>query len=214
MNHQEKNVTYTTQNSYETLNELTSNTKNVWIVFHGIGYLSKYFLKYFNQLNVHENYLIAPQAPSKYYLKDEYKYVGASWLTKENTSVEIKNVLNYLDAVFEAEKLPQNINLNIFGYSQGVSIATRWVVKQKLKCKHLILHSGAVPRELKTSDFEFLKENQTQITFLVGDNDEFINEERLKIESARIEDLFEGRANQIVFQGKHEIKKELLNQFQ
>ncbi len=214
MNHQEKSVTYTTNNSYETLNKLSNKTKNAWIVLHGIGYLSRYFIKYFDQLDAEENYLIAPQAPSKYYLKNEYKYVGASWLTKEKTATETQNVLAYLDAVLEAEKLPQNLNLIIFGYSQGVSIATRWVVKRKLKCKHLILHSGAVPHELKTSDFSFLNENQTQITFLVGDKDEFITSALLKNESVRIEELFEGRAKQIVFQGKHEIKKALLNQFE
>lgn len=34
----EKKVKYTTTNTYETLNTLTNKTKNVWIVFHGIGY--------------------------------------------------------------------------------------------------------------------------------------------------------------------------------
>ena len=83
------------ENTYETLNDFTDETKNVWIVFHGIGYLSKYFLKYFDELNPLDNYIIAPQAPSKYYLNSSYKHVGASWLTKENTETEINNNLNY-----------------------------------------------------------------------------------------------------------------------
>ena len=104
MAQQEKQVTYQTTNSYTTLNTLTDKTKNVWIVFHGIGYLSKYFLKYFDELPSEENYIIAPQAPSKYYLNDQYRHVGASWLTKENTANETQNVLNYLDTVFSSEK--------------------------------------------------------------------------------------------------------------
>ena len=97
MSIQEKNVTYNTQNTYATLNALSEKTKYVWLVFHGIGYLSRYFLKHFSQLNSEEHYIIAPQAPSKYYLKNEYKYVGASWLTKENTLTETENVMSYLD---------------------------------------------------------------------------------------------------------------------
>ena len=62
----EKQVTYQTTNTYETLNTLSAKTKNIWIVLHGIGFLSKFFIKYFDELNAEENYVIAPQAPSKY----------------------------------------------------------------------------------------------------------------------------------------------------
>lgn len=44
----EKSLSYTISNTYSTLNERTDKTKTVWLVFHGIRYLSKYFLKYFN----------------------------------------------------------------------------------------------------------------------------------------------------------------------
>ena len=88
----EKRLSYTISNTYSTLNEHTENTKTVWLVFHGIGYLSRYFLKYFKHLNPEENYIIAPQAQSKYYLNGEYRHIGASWLTKENTEEEIKNM--------------------------------------------------------------------------------------------------------------------------
>ena len=71
MNSTEKQNTYTTTNTYTTLNNIGPKTKNVWIVFHGIGYLSRYFINYFNTLNPNENYIIAPQAPSKYYLKNQ-----------------------------------------------------------------------------------------------------------------------------------------------
>ena len=90
----EKQVSYNSSNTYETLNSLTESTENVWIVFHGIGFLSKYFLRFFKKLDTKKNYIIAPQAPSKYYLNNEFKYVGASWLTKENTKIETGNVLN------------------------------------------------------------------------------------------------------------------------
>ena len=39
----QKEAAYTSTNTYRTLNNLTEKTKNVWMVFHGMGYLSKYF---------------------------------------------------------------------------------------------------------------------------------------------------------------------------
>jgi len=75
---QEKAVTYQHRNSYATLNTLSDTTEFVWLVFHGIGYLSRYFLRYFTDFPESKHYFIAPQAPSKYYLNGEYKHVGAS----------------------------------------------------------------------------------------------------------------------------------------
>ena len=209
----EKQTSYTTTNSYATLNELTGKTKNIWIVLHGIGYLSRYFLKYFDELNTDENYIIAPQAPSKYYLKNEYRHVGASWLTKESTHQEKANVLAYLDAVLLEENLPIDRQLVILGFSQGVSIATRWIAYRKLKCDHLVLYAGGIPTELAAQDFDFLELNNTRISVLVGDSDEYLTPEVMKKQSLLIEKLFKGRAIQTIFEGGHEIKKELLTQF-
>ena len=181
----EKQLTYNTTNTYETLNSLTDSTKNVWIVLHGIGFLSRYFLKYFDQLPSETNYIIAPQAPSKYYLNGSYKHVGASWLTKEKTSLETENIMAYLNAVFEAERVPKHCNLIVFGFSQGVSIATRWVAKTQLKCNQLVLYAGGIPNELKAKDFHFLKKNNTQVTVIIGDNDEYITPERLEVEEKK-----------------------------
>ena len=209
----QKQVTYTTTNTYGTLNELGSKTKNIWVVLHGIGYLSRYFLRYFDELNANENYIIAPQAPSKYYLKNEYRHVGSSWLTKENTAQETVNVLNYLDAVMASENLAGDKNLIVLGFSQGVSIALRWVAQQKLKCDHLVLYAGGIPKELDKKDFLFLEANQTKITALVGDKDEYLTPEVMIDQTKRINELFHGRAKSVVFEGAHEMKKELLNQF-
>ena len=115
MGSEEKEISYTITNSYSTLNTLTKATKNVWFVCHGMGYLSRYFLNYFQNLNPNENYIIAPQAQSKYYIPPKFQYVGASWLTKENTIKETENVMRYFDAVFEAEAIPKDKNLIVFG---------------------------------------------------------------------------------------------------
>ncbi len=186
MSNKEKTVTYLTENTYLTQNQLTPKTKNVWLVFHGIGYLSRYFVKYFKGLDAEENYIIVPQAPSKYYLKNEYKYVGASWLTKENTATEVKNVLNYIDTVLESEEIPENVNLMLFGFSQGVSVATRWLASKKAKCKLVALYAGGIPNELTAEDFDFLDFDATVVKIIYGDQDEFLTPDRLKGEKNKI----------------------------
>ncbi|SNY99744.1 alpha/beta hydrolase [Flagellimonas pacifica] len=210
MESKEKTVTYTSKNTYATLNILSSQTKNVWLVFHGIGYLSKYFIKYFEVLNAEENYIIAPQAPSKYYLKNEYKYVGASWLTKENTITETKNVLHYIDAVLEAEEIPSNINLYLLGFSQGVSVTMRWMTQRKIKCHTLVLYAGGIPNELTSKDFDYLDLSFTQIKMVYGTLDGYLNIERLKSEKTKIDSLFGGKVEIITFEGGHEMKPEII----
>ena len=204
----EKQVSYQSINSYTTLNNYSSKTKNVWVVFHGIGYLSRYFLKYFRHLNQEENYIIAPQAPSKYYLNGKYEHVGASWATREHTETEIKNVLNYLEEVYKEENLKIAPNLVLFGYSQGVSVVTRWVAKKKLNCLKMILNSGRIPKELGPSDFTFLK--NTEVSFVYGKEDPFVNEEFLKSEEKRIKELFPDNLKIIQFDGGHEVNKEVI----
>ena len=199
-----KQVRYTSTNTFETLNEIGEQTRYIWIVFHGMGYLSRYFLRYFAHLPKDEHYLVAPQAPSKYYMDDRFKNVGASWLTRENTETEIENVLSYVDAVYASLDIPTNARLIIFGFSQGMSIAARWVARRKIPCHKLIFYAGGIPRELKADDFDFLPK-ESPIVMIHGDKDPFLTPERLVAEEARLEELFNGRATKLIFEGGHEI---------
>lgn len=210
MNSTEKEISYQTTNSYSTLNTLTDQTKNIWFVCHGMGYLSRYFLKYFNELNIDENYIIAPQAQSKYYTPPKFKYVGSSWLTKENTLKETENVMRYYDAIFEAEGLNNtDKNIIILGYSQGVSVAMRYIAKRQLQPSQLAILSGGIPKELTASDFKYLK--STKISLVYGTNDEYLTEDRITIETQRVHELFDSNINIIPFDGVHEVKKEIIN---
>jgi len=207
MNSTEKEIVYTISNSYTTLNSLTSKTKNVIFACHGMGYLSRYFLKYFKGLNSDDNYIIIPQAQSKYYIAPKMKHVGASWLTKENTQKEMENIISYFDNVLSNEKI-ENLNFIFLGYSQGVSVAMRYLAKRKIIVSKLILMSGGIPKELTPKDFKYLK-NKAVIYYVYGDKDEYITEDFLNSEKKRFEDLF-SNINYIEFDGNHEIKTEII----
>lgn len=211
MNSIEKEISYQITNTYSTLNTLTNKTKHIWFVCHGMGYLSRFFLKYFKQLNPEENYIIAPQAASKYYITKQFKHVGASWLTRENTFVETENIMTYYDAVFKAERLSNtDKNIIVLGYSQGVSVSLRYVAKRNLQCSQLVLLSGSIPKELTASNFAFLNQN-TKVSFYYGDKDAYLTEERIITETARANELFGSQLKIIPFDGIHEVKPEIIN---
>ncbi len=209
MNSVEKQIFYATTNSYSTLNALTASTKTVWLVCHGMGYLSRYFLNYFKHLNAIENYIIAPQAPSKFYIQPKM-HVGANWLTKDETEIGMKNILNYFDAVLEAEKIPGDLNLILLGYSQGVSVSLRYAAKRQLKCSQLIIHSGGIPKELTATDFNYLNET-SKVKLVYGITDEYLNENRITEETNRAKTLFGNRLTIHPFNGKHEVNTNFIN---
>lgn len=205
--HTEKEASYHTTNTYSTLNKLTSKTKNVWFVCHGLGFLSRYFIPYFDQLNSDENYIIAPQAQAKQYLKGQFKHVGASWLTKENTAMEIENVLNYLDSVYETEQIPNDVNFIVLGFSQGVSVATRWIAKRNIPCNSLFLYAGKIPREFTAEDFKQIE----TVKIIVGNQDEYVTNEVLEHEKVYASELFGDRLTINTFDGKHEMRRTIIN---
>ena len=167
----EKKVIYSSSNTYSVLNNYTKKTKNVWIVFHGLGYLSKYFIKYFS---------------------------------KVNTLEETKNIMKYVDEVYKSEINSTPQNLIVLGYSQGVSIATRWVASRKINCDHLILHSGGIPVELNPEDFSHLKKT-TKVWYTYGNRDPYINDARKTEETLKGNYLFGNHLKIEVFDGIHEI---------
>ncbi len=210
MQHNEKEVSYKTINTYTVKNQLNNKTKNVWVACHGLGYLSRFFADYFKSLDPQENYVIVPQAPSKYYQGKDFKHVGASWLTRENTLLETGNVLSYMNAVSDVENLLQNTEkLVVLGFSQGVSVALRWVAHSKINCKAIVIHSGGIPKELGPENFSFLDVN-TKVYLLYGTKDEYITEQRIKEERAKAESLFGKRLKVISFDGPHIVNTDLL----
>lgn len=207
----EHKISYTTQKTYSTLNEISENTEYIWFVCHGLGYLSRYFIKYFSVLDPKKHFIIAPQAPSKYYQDKNYKHIGASWLTREDTQMEMQNNEAYFNEIYKKEIQPHpGTKLIVFGYSQGVSVAMRWMSHSKIECESLIIHSGGIPEELKPKDFEGLN---FKPYLVYGKSDPYINAERAKKEHQKALDLFDERLKVIPFEGVHEVSKEIILKF-
>jgi predicted esterase len=185
-----KSVSYPHTNSYEVLFPIKTTTQNIWLCFHGIGYLSTYFKRYFKKLDPELNAVIVPQAPSKYYLGNEFRHVGASWLTKVDTDQEMQNNLNYINGILEQEGIIDDSRIVLMGYSQGVSIATRFLKNHDSPIKALIMHSGSIPAELNSNDGELFRSLTNRFIHITGTQDEYLNDEVIRREEKKIEMLF------------------------
>ena len=202
----EKEVSFKTNKTYSTLNTIDKN-QNIWFACHGIGQLSHYFLNNFLNIPKEKNYIIAPQAPSKYYHSTQTKRVGACWLTKENTQLEQRNIFRYFDEILNQEK---PVTPNIFiGFSQGVSVMLRYLVYKKLNVNDIVIMSGKITEEPKESDFDYLSK-KTKVWLSYGLSDPLLNNKLLDVEINKSRQLFGKRLNIIAFDGKHEIDQELI----
>ena len=158
--------------AYSTLNEITSNTKHIWIVCHGYGQLASHFIKRFDVFDPQEHFVLAPQGLSKFYLK-EYTNVGASWMTKEDRSTDLENQRSYFDSLMDHVFGGIDLNdyeVHLLGFSQGVSAISRLAAYKEIPFSNLILWAGGFPPELTPDDFSFAN-SKAKLKIVLGDRD-------------------------------------------
>ena len=110
------------------------------------------------------------------------------------------------DAILVAEKIPNDLNFIVMGFSQGVSVATRWLAIRAIPCTSLILYAGEVPREFSSEDFKHVSDVQ----LYVGNQDPYITDNIVTAEKAYLSELFGDKIDFTIFNGKHEVLPELL----
>ena len=197
---------------YFTLGSPTDKIKSIWFVLHGYGNSAYDFIDDFNVLNNGDNYIIVPEALNKFYLKGFYGKVGATWMTKENREDEINDYVNFLNSVYENEIKNferEKIKINILGFSQGVPTSVRWLCGKKLYADNFIVWAGDIPKDSEPELVKSVLKN-TNIFYVIGNEDKIIDKERLKVELDKIEKL-ELNYKLIQFNGGHKIDHETLS---
>lgn len=206
----QKRIDLTLTASYETYGTLTEATETIIIAFHGYGQLAKYFIRKFNFLDTSKYYVIAPQGLSKFYLKNHTR-VGASWMTKEDRLLDLKNQLHYIQTVFETEMKGvdfSNKRLIAFGFSQGVATLSRWATTHKIPFDKFIAWGGQIAYELTATDFDFRK-SDSEAVGLLGDDDQFYNGENVQKMEAAFKAVFP-KGTHYIYKGRHEVIQEVL----
>ena len=204
-------ISFEFSSSYITYNKLTDKTENIWIVFHGYGQLSKYFIRRFDVLEGDKNYIIAPQGLSKFYVDEDFKNVGASWLTKEDKESDLLNQQKYLIKLMDELKSKidfSKIKINLFGFSQGVSAFTRLLINYNMKIDNIIIWAGWVPDEFFNINKNVLKD--TNLFFVVGNKDKYYNNPIMKGYIEKFKKTLNKEIDYFVFDGGHIVDRKVL----
>ncbi len=146
---------------YYVLGTPQPDTNDVWIVCHGFAQLASRFLRRFEPAQVISRLIVAPEALNRFYIDTSPRphgpdaVIGATWMTREDRSNEIRDYVRYLDAVHDEVMQTvdrSRVRLLVLGFSQGTATVCRWISMGKVRPDHLVLWSGNIPADLELPD--------------------------------------------------------------
>lgn len=204
----EKSIITPKSARYYFLGELSKDTSEIVIVFHGYAMLAKHFVKKFSSMVNSNRVVVAPEGLSKFYWEQMSGKVVASWMTSEDRFNEIKDQVNYLDLMLK-EVLnsiqKSQLKISIIAFSQGVSTAARWLINSKnIEPNKIVFWAGSIPEEYFLND----KVKAIETFYVYGDKDPYVKKKDVDSKVRQINKI--GFDFQIIeFEGLHEIKKEI-----
>lgn len=161
---------------YYTLGEPGPAVKRFWFACHGYGQAAQHFIRKFDVVvDGPEDYVVAPEGLSRFYWGGLTGPVVASWMTSGDRLDEIADFCGMLTTIFDQQRalLPPDVEVILFGFSQGCATQVRWLMQAKPAFDHLWLWAGRFPEDLDYSnDLDYL--NSKPIHSFLGDEDELI----------------------------------------
>lgn len=184
--------------------------KYQWLCLHGYGQLANFFLQSIaQQLNLNQHYLVAPEAPHRFYLNGNFGRVGASWMTKEERLTDIEDNLNYLQNVYQQFIEPNKSQWVCFSFSQGTATLLRWLNTLEKKPEIVFIWAGSFADEIDYTQFA-LKFSNTKFIYAVGNEDEFATNDNFN-KTLKVLNAFSPNLKRINFEGKHKIYPDVLH---
>lgn len=195
---------------YFTIGKASRDIEDFWICCHGYGQLAEHFIRRFEALDDGKTFILAPEGLSRFYTEGLAGKVGASWMTREDRLTEIADYCNYLQTLYDLYlvQLAPEVRVTFFGFSQGCATVTRFAMQHFPLFHRLILYAGMIPEDLDYSAAGDYWENK-KLVAVYGNQDPFITAERLQWQK----DFFKKQGlnfEEVVFEGGHEVKREVL----
>ncbi|MEL6924756.1 MAG: phospholipase, partial [Bacteroidota bacterium] len=172
-------VQRTTQ--YYTVGTPGPHIRNFYIACHGYGQLAKKFIYKFEEVDDGKTLVVAPEGLSRFYFKREPEIIGASWMTREDRLDEIEDYTRHIRSLYDQYRtiLPADVNIVLFGFSQGCATQVRWLMKTLPAFHHLVLWAGLLPEDIDYTPHQSYFADK-QVHFICGDQDEFIKPKYLE----------------------------------
>ena len=177
-----KQISIPKTHKYSQLGEFSEKTNTVWIVLHGYGMLSEFFIKKFECILNEKTVVIAPEGSNRFYLNNNYSRVGASWMTKVDKEKDIEDNISFIETLYT--KIVDDIGHNNFklktlGFSQGGATLVRWIMSNSIKVDSLILWGSDIPQDCLTNQNKS-RWSSINIKIVIGKKDEYISDENKK----------------------------------
>jgi predicted esterase len=182
-----------------------ASAREAWLILHGYGMLARGILHWFRGADDGNRLLVAPEGLSRFYtvLSGGKRSVGASWVTREDLDHELEDQFAYLERAV-AECIPTALPLQVHGFSQGVSAATRWTVRTARAVEGVFGWAGVVPDDV-TGERLTAKLGTRPLRLLVGNDDARVTPEQVEADATRLRR--EGMAVEVRhFEGGHRVE--------
>ena len=206
-----KQISIPKTHKYSQLGEFSKKTNTVWIVLHGYGMLSEFFIKKFECILNDSTVVIAPEGSNRFYLENNYYRVGASWMTKLDKEKDIEDNISFIQTLYSkiiVEIGHTNFKLNTLGFSQGGATLVRWIMSNNINIDSLILWGSDIPKDCLTNEKKS-RWSSIDVKLVIGNQDEYINEENKQ----KVIDLISSyglKYELVAYEGSHKIiEKEL-----
>ena len=195
---------------YSTIGNVGKNITRLVIACHGQGQLAKHFIRRFDVLDDGKTLVLAPEALSKFYLKNMSGDVGACWMTKEDRLDEIVDYANYLQQLYDffVPQLAADVQIILFGFSQGCATIIRWAMEKFPKVDAFVLFGGMLPEDIDyTPHLDYFKSKK--MIWMYGTNDPFLTPPRLEFIRTVI---FKSQISftEQTFEGEHKVPREVV----
>jgi predicted esterase len=199
---------------YYTLGADDPKIEELWFVIHGYGQLAGEFISYFGDLTDGRRIVVAPEALNRYYAAStsvpaNERAVGATWMTREDRTNDIKDYVRYLDRLHgHIASAHPGARTIVVGFSQGGATAARWAQRGQAEIDRLILWGATVPpdADLAAGPATF---RGARLTFVVGARDQYISETALNTEQDRLASAAVP-FDVVRYDGGHSIKRSVL----
>lgn len=197
---------------YFTIGTLGVGVQDVWFVCHGYGQLAGGFARRFEALAAPGRLIVAPEALSRFYLGDHVRpagpdaQIGASWMTREDRDIEIRDYVDYLDMLYDhvfRRARREGARVHVLGFSQGTATVSRWAVQGRARVDRLILWGGPFPYDADlTASHDRL--SRMERVLVIGSEDHYVTPKVRASEEQRLRDA--GLPFRVVeYAGGHEI---------
>lgn len=188
----------------------TPELKSVWLIAHGYGQLTTFFINKFEKLFSEENMFVVPEGLHRYYLNGFSGKIGASWMTREEREKDIEDYCSYLDEVYThyIQPLGQKVAVNALGFSQGGATICRWAAHTQHRIDNLIVWGSVIPPDMNWEQ-DVKKLRNLKWHYVAGDADELLSDKR-RVEQLEILDRNGITPNSIHYKGGHDILEETL----